>query len=496
MKRIVFSLVFVLSSWTSPFAQSIPVDNISSVVTDNVVEAHIRFLASDFFRGRDTGSPEIDLAADYLANQFRAFGLKTVDGAPDFLQPVFLAKSLPATAYSILVEGSILATEEIALLSPVDFAVDAPLLYVGYGQDSDIDAKKAAGKILVALAGREEGDNIQGIVGEFTAKRARAKAAGAAGLIELYTLPTLPFERVKSWTSGSRLDVKMSDEQKAEVLPHFLVKKSENIAWDKFKGRKKQVASLVADGNSEEVIPGKNVIGMVEGTDPELKKQYIIMSAHYDHVGVTKREGVEDSIYNGARDNALGTASLLASAQYYAKNPAKRSIVFLAVTAEEKGLLGSKFYAQNPLLPLSETMFALNTDGAGFMDTTFTTTIGFEYVNALETVEKAGEPYGLKAYGDSLPEQNLFYRSDHYNFAQAGVPSITVAPATLSFNEKITKYYHQPADEADSIDFHYVGRYARKLASTLHLISNGDNLPYWKPGNEFYPKGQALYGKE
>ena len=240
---------------------------------------------------------------------------------------------------------------------------------------------------------------------------------------------------------------------------------------------------------------GKNVAGVIEGSDPKLKNEYLIISAHYDHVGVKVVPNKTDSIYNGARDNAIGTVGLMETAKFFSMYPPKRSVLLLAVTAEEQGLLGSAWYSDHPLIPLKQCVFNFNCDGAGYNDKTIATVVGLERTTAQADLTKGCEAFGLKAALDPVPEQNLYERSDNFNFAVKGIPAINFAPGVKAFDADLTKYYHQPEDEVSSLDFDYLIKYFRAYVYTNYLLANAPATPIWKAGDKFEPAAKALYGK-
>jgi Zn-dependent M28 family amino/carboxypeptidase len=240
-------------------------------------------------------------------------------------------------------------------------------------------------------------------------------------------------------------------------------------------------------------VPAKNVAGAIEGKDPVLKNEWIVVSAHYDHVGV-KKNATPDSIYNGARDNAIGTTALLHAAKFFSKNPPKRSVLFLAVTGEEKGLLGSEWYANHPLIPLNQTVFDLNCDGAGYNDKTIATIIDLNRTSVDELLKKACQSFGLEAKGDPAPEQNLYERSDNLNFAVKGIPAVDMAPGVKAFDPELFKYYHQPADEVSSLDMTYIEKFHRAFVYAAYLIVNDKEKPQWRKGDKFEEAGRRLYG--
>lgn len=243
------------------------------------------------------------------------------------------------------------------------------------------------------------------------------------------------------------------------------------------------------------IVTSQNVIGLIEGTDPALKEEYILLSAHYDHVGVGPATAEGDSIYNGARDNAVGVATIMAAGKYFAENPPRRSVMLAAWTAEELGLVGSKFFVENPLVPLDQIVFNINIDGAGYNDTTKVTVVGLERTGAESLFESAAGAFGLEAIPSPVPELNLFNRSDNVHFARQGIPAPTFSPGFTAFDEEIAYYYHQPTDESNTLDFEYVTRYTHAYILAAEKIANADNAPFWKPGDEYEKAGIELYGK-
>ncbi len=255
-------------------------------------------------------------------------------------------------------------------------------------------------------------------------------------------------------------------------------------------------APLAIEGIKQVVVPARNVLGVLEGSDPKLKNEYLVVSAHYDHVGVQKNAKVgTDSIFNGARDNAIGVVGMLATAKYLSQYPPKRSVLFVAWTAEEKGLLGSKYYSENPVIPMKQTVFNFNCDGAGYNDITAATIIGMERTTAESDLFKACQAFGLKATVDPVPEQNLFERSDNYYFAVKGVPAISFSPGVKSFDAELMKYYHKQADEVSSLDFDYLIKYFRAYVYSNVLLSSNPKVPVWKSGDKFEAEAKKLYGK-
>ena len=171
------------------------------------------------------------------------------------------------------------------------------------------------------------------------------------------------------------------------------------------------------------------------------------------------------------------------------------SVLFIALTAEEKGLLGSAWYAAHPLIPLEQTVFNLNTDGAGYNDTTVVTAIGLERTSAEATIKAASEVSGLEAIVDPVPEQNLYVRSDNVSFAQQGIPAVNFAPGTTAFDAEIMKHYHQVSDEAETLNFSYVEKYCEAYTRAAEQIANLPATPFWTKDDKYEAVGRELYGR-
>jgi len=252
---------------------------------------------------------------------------------------------------------------------------------------------------------------------------------------------------------------------------------------------------LLLGGEKKVSVISQNVIGIVEGTDPILKNEYIIYSAHYDHVGIGTPDESGDNIYNGARDNAVGTTTVLSMAENIAKYPTKRSALFILFTGEEKGLLGSKYYVENPVIPLNQMVFCFNSDNGGYNDTSLATIIGLNRTTASQNIKDAVSTFGLIAIDDPAPEQGLFDRSDNVNFAKKGIPAPTFSLGFSSFDGDVTKYYHKPGDEADTLDYDYLLKFFSAYVLSGRIIANDSNTPFWTKGDKYEIDGKKLYNK-
>jgi len=254
--------------------------------------------------------------------------------------------------------------------------------------------------------------------------------------------------------------------------------------------------TIETDGKKEETLVTQNVVGVLEGTDPELKNEYVIYSAHYDHIGIGKPDAKGDSIYNGARDNGIGITAVLTMAENLAKYPTKRSSLFILFTAEEKGLLGSQYYVQHPILPLKQMIYCFNTDGGGYNNTSLVTIAGLNRTTAKDKMIEGAKTFGLKALDidEVAPEQGLFDRSDNVSFASKGIPAPTYSTGFDAFDDEINKYYHQAADEADSLDYDYLLKFYQGYVLSGRSIANDPEKPFWVKGDKYEAAGNVLYG--
>lgn len=493
MKKLILGLFGLLLAFCVT-AQKRPVETITNLVTIRDAEAHLTFLAADEMRGRNTGSPELEIAANYIASNFKQWGIKPAPGTNgQYFQQVEFQKATPPSAVELTVDGQLFKLkEDVVQLGGGDVNASGEIAFVGYGSRADFEKMDVKGKIVLAFAGSADAPNImRALTTESVSKNALAKEFGGVALVEINTIPGIPWPNLAGFLGGSRTSLK----RETSGVPHFWMKNSEVAALTTLKERKYGKGSLTSTGSSTKYFTGKNVAGVVEGTDPVLKNEYLVISAHYDHVGVTKKPNQEDSIYNGARDNGIGTVGLLETARFFGRYPQKRSVLLLALTAEEAGMLGSSWYANHPLIPLKQTVFNFNCDGAGYNDKTIATVIGLERTTAEGELTKGCEAFGLKAALDPVPEQNLYERSDNVSFAVKGIPAINFAPGTKAFDAELLKYYHQPADEVGSLDFDYLIKYFRAYVYTNYLLANMPQAPVWKAGDKFEAEAKKLYAK-
>ncbi len=469
---------------------------IKNVDVDEVA-SHIWFLASDELKGRDTGSPEIDIAASYIAAQYRKYGVKPLHEG-SYYQHVPLESTRPPSKGTFHFDDQIFSQgKELLTMEAVNLIADVPVVFTGYGLPDELTKKVVEGKIVVALAGSSPDENPRSYFGLSQEKRSAALNNGAVALVELYSSSAIPWQSLVGYLNRTQLG--FGDESNDEDEPrlgHVWINDADGSLAEYFKNNKKTSAAIELSNQEHSMVPARNVIGVIEGSDPELKNEYILLSAHYDHVGVKKGTNGEDSIYNGARDNAIGVAAILSAAQSLAKSPAKRSILLLACTGEEKGLLGSKWYADHPPVPLEKIVYNLNIDGGGYNDVTIVSVMGLKRTTAEEQLSSSARAFGLEPFADPAPEQNLFDRSDNVSFAAKGIPAPTYSTGFTSFDDEIMKYYHQVTDETESLDFDYLAKYFLSYALAVRRVANMDQAPFWVEGDKYEDAGKKLYGKE
>ncbi len=461
------------------------------------IEAHIRFIASDEMLGRRTGEITNNVTARYIAEQFRLHGLKTPNEQKDYLQPVPFENTKPVKKGEIYVgNDSLRWTKDFIMLSGKATKLEnLPVVFVGYGwvdeKQDDYKGIDVKGKIVIAQLGIPNSDdpyeNILGSVkkAEFAAKN------GAAAFIQLYNLK-FPWAAIANYKGGESLSL-VPDNQVNMEMPHLWVS---NTHLKKFAKETLSTLSMNVSEVTKKTVMSYNVLGVLEGSDPILKNEYIVLTAHFDHVGTGKNGGrvtATDTIFNGARDNAFGTTAILSAVKAFTQKPAKRSILFIAYTGEEIGLLGSKYYSEHPLVPLKQCVYSLDCDGAGYNDTTKVTVIGFDRTNAQPQIEAGAKAYGLTAINDPAPEQNLFDRSDNVSLAAKGIPSPDFAPGFTAFDAEINKFYHQVSDSPESVNYNYLLKFCQAYIYSARLIGDRPTAPKWKVGDKYEKAFNELY---
>jgi Zn-dependent M28 family amino/carboxypeptidase len=506
----------------------------TAVVQEAPLRAHLQFLASDLLEGRGTGQRGGDLTVAYLEAQAMALGLKPGNGN-SFRQPVLIAgvKTQPADSTLKLEAGGKpldISFGKDWVFSPGDatavHSFNADLVFVGYGitapdeQWNDYKGMDLKGKILVMMVNdpqptAEQPNRFNGkgltYYGRWTYKFEEAQRQGAAGVLLIHTTPTASYgwsviqnswsgvERFQlaAGTLGTQLQGWMTD----DTARALFTAAGQDLDALRAAAEKKDFkpVPLAARLNGEmkaavRKVEQFNVAAVVPGTDPKLKDEVVIYSAHWDHLGKQGDSG--DTIFNGAVDNASGSAALLSMAAEAQRVPAKRSQMFLWVAAEEQGLLGSAAYASSPLWPLARTAANLNLDSLNFVGATRDIgTQGSERTELGKLAETAAKAMGMQIAAAKPDLAGGYFRSDHFNFAKNGVPAFSIEsgrdyikdPAAAKAKaQAYGKRYHQVSDEYDaSWDLSGMVQTAQYTLNLGRLIANAAKLPEWKAGDAF-----------
>jgi hypothetical protein len=489
-----FVLLFAAALATAPAAAQ-PADLPEHHLHPAETERHLRFLASDELMGRAPGTPGGQAAARYIAEHFREVGLAPLSGADGYYQPVPLVRTAPPAHGEVrLLDQTFRQGERMLLLSGDALEAEAPVVFAGYGTAAEYEGLDAQGKVVVVRFGLPGEANPMAGFQAGAAKRQQAAARGAVALVELYRA-AFPWPNLVAFLNRPRVGLDDGD----SAFPHASLDDADGTLAAQLAQDAEAHAAITTPGLTRQAVTSPNVVGLVEGGDPARRDEYVLLTAHYDHVGAgMDKPGATpaDSIFNGARDNGMGTVALLNAAEALAAAPPARSVVFIAYAAEESGLLGSQYYAEHPLVPLERSVFALNVDTGGYSDTTIVTVIGMGRTTADAAIQQGAAAFGLQAAADPSPEQNLFDRSDNVSLARKGVPAPTFTPGFRSFtDEGVAQYYHQPADEADEhFDFAYLHRFSQAYAHAARRLADLAEPPRWVAGDKYEPAAQALYG--
>ncbi len=491
MKLKILIVLISLSSFTV-FSQS-DKEKVLETVNRGDIEGHIYFLADDLLKGRETGTPENKIAASYLANMFRSYGVKPNPKTGDYYQKIPFEKVSPPTTFTLSIDGK--EIENKVVLTAHKTNVNQKVEFLGYGLEDDYKGKNVKGKVVLIQAGSPDAKDARAAFGLRGKKAELAQKAGAIAIVEFIKAADNMWGFIDHNFNAPRLSLASGESEEASGPAYVWVQDADGSYAEKLANGKHDVALSMSEQEKKEVI-SQNVIGVVEGTDPKLKDQYIIYSAHYDHVGVGTPDETGDTIYNGARDNAVGVTTVLSMAENLAKYPTKRSALFILFTAEEKGLLGSEYYVENPVLPLDKMVYCFNSDNGGYNDTSLATIIGLPRTTAEQHIKDAAKTFGLTAIDDPAPEQGLFDRSDNVHFAAKGIPAPTFSMGFTSFSGDVTKYYHQPRDHADTIDYDYMEKFFKAYVMAGRKIANDPITPFWTAGDKYEEAGKKLYQRK
>ena len=507
------------------------------------MKAHVLFLASDALKGREAGSPEYDIAAEYVAAQFFAAGLKPAGDKGTYLQQV------PLVSYRAAGEGEFVWTPRGGTAQRLQFgrdyipapdparartAVAAPVVFAGYGiraqqyGHDDYARIDVRGKIVAYVGGapaRFAGEE-RAFFGSARIKAEAAAAAGAVGVIQIASPRQTPAEAERSAAGYKNPRItwaKADGSGKADAaIPSLGTLTAAGAAklfgadWasvvaeagkDAPRYRPLALGGTLAAATRTELSPARssNVAGMLPGSDPAVGREVVILSAHLDHIGVnrTGAKGQEggDRINNGAMDNAVGIASLIEEAKRFKASgkPPKRSILFLAVTAEEKGLIGSDYFANNPTVPAADIVADVNLD-MPLLTYPFEDMVvfGAERSTLGPIVRRAVNAVGVELSPDPIPEQGIFVRSDHFRFVQKGIPSVFLwpgqkGPGAAAFAAFMGRCYHRPCDELaqQPILWDQAVRFVDVNYRIAREVADAAERPVWNAGDYF---GQLYRG--
>lgn len=467
MRHIVSALTLALAC-SSVFAEApvtpkaLPLDALTSRISADSLRGHLSFLSSDLLEGRGTPSRGVDLAAEYIAAQFRRAGLEAAgdDGYYQTANWQFAQRKDGDVALTITAGGKTMSLPANGasgnFVDPVTLAA-TPAVFMTWQAALD-DTGAANGKVLVVPAAAISG----------AAAQLQAKLKSKPALIVM-----IDRERRHSRGAGGWL-IDPAQPVNKTAPPVVLLHAPDAAAALEAGGSATVAANVVAP----ELKPVKlrNVIGVLRGSDPALKNTYVMLSAHYDHLGI--RDG---EIFNGANDDGSGTVSVMeiAAAMAAQKERPRRSIVFIALFGEELGLLGSRYYARNPVFPLKDTVANLNLEQVGRTDDSegaqvnSATMTGYDYSTIGATLQRAGQQTGVRFYKHPVNSDRYFARSDNQALADAGVPAHTLCVA-FGFPD-----YHGKDDTWDKVDYDNMARVNRMVAVALRDIANNRVAPSW-----------------
>jgi Zn-dependent M28 family amino/carboxypeptidase len=505
--------------------------------------AHDKFLASDLLEGRGPGTRGDELAMQYIAAQFEAFGLKPDGDNGTYFQKVSLIGTTlqPAgTSVSFTKPGApavplkyleqFVGTDQTQTESG---ALDSEMIFVGHGvaapeyQWDDYKGLDTKGKTLVMLvddppANAQEPDLFKGkartYYGRWTYKYETGTARGAQAVLLIHTNEAAgyPWSVVRNSWGGESDAVKLAPNAHGLRFAGWV---TEGVAADLFKNAGFDLAKLTAAAARRDFQPVSlgyhftgnvaskvrtfdtaNVVAKLEGSDPKLRDEAVLYSAHHDHLGVGEPDSKGDRIYNGAIDNASGCALLIDMARVWSQTkPApKRSIIFASVAAEEQGLLGAAYYGQHPTIPAGRLAININFDAIPEYGRVRDVTMnGVERTTFYPSAQKIAKAVGLTIVPDQEPEQGHYYRSDHFSLGKVGVPAFSVDAGHdvvgkskewgMKQSEDYREHrYHQPSDEYDPAwDWSTAVQMAQLGYWMGTEVANGSTVPNWLPGDEF-----------
>jgi hypothetical protein len=493
--------------------------------------SYVKVLAADNMDGRNTGSPGYRRAADYVAREFREDGLEEA-GTSGFFQSVPFDVVTPQESgmrAALLGNGSaqrltygddlLIATQQ-GTPSPIE----APLVFIGYGLPAkdtghdDFAAIDLRGKFAVFISGAQPNFLPGNVTAHYSSLANRKKAllaAGAVGAVRLMNPASMdvPWPRIRNNAKSATMFLEDAESHASEGLINVTVNPDAAAKWFASSGHSwEEVVALAKEGKPLPAFPmnlslqaetavtrskveSPNVIGVLRGSDPQLKSSYVTISAHLDHLGIGSPIN-GDSIFNGTMDNASGVAALLEIAKelHDSGQRPRRSLLFLAVTGEEKGLLGSKYFTDHPTVPIERIVADFNFDMfLPIHPMHVMTAFGIDETSLGEAVRRVAEKHGIKVQDDPYPQRNIFIRSDQYNFVLHGIPSAMCMDGSEkgSKDEEIERAwlstrYHAPSDDLDQpVDLGAAAQFNSIMKAVLMEVANDSTPPTWKTTSFF-----------
>ncbi|MFQ5824330.1 MAG: M20/M25/M40 family metallo-hydrolase [bacterium] len=501
------------------------------------IRAHLQYLSDDLMEGRGTGSRGSELAAKYIASQFQTAGLIPAVGDSSYFQNVELLGMIPTASLTIrgpsktwkLKQGSQFVGWTEIEQANVSFK-DLDVIFMGFGivapeyNWNDYTNIDVTGKVLMMFVNEPQtadsllfGGRALTYYGRWTYKFEEAIRKGAEAVILIHTTPLAGYGWnvvQNSWT-GKQFYIKSPEDTKFLKFESWI---TQDVAQEVLQAAGLSLDNLIDQASSSDFKPitlplkvtasvqneilhiqSPNVIAKLEGSDPQLKEECIIYTSHYDHLGKNESES-GDNIFNGAYDNASGTAALIEIAQAFTRlsNPPKRTVLFAAVTAEESGLLGSQYYAQHPIYSLAKTAANINIDAVNVWGRTENIiAMGADRSTISKVVQKVADEMHMEISPDPMPEQGFFYRSDQFSLVKVGVPAVYF-DAGLKFvgkpadwgkklmEEYIEKRYHSVEDEYDpSWSLEGTVQVSKFALKTGLYLANAPTMPEWNEGDQF-----------
>jgi Zn-dependent M28 family amino/carboxypeptidase len=493
--------------------------------------AYVKVLASDQMEGRETGSEGLRKAAAYIVDQLKADGLQPA-GSNGFYQPVKLvSRQIDESGSSLALvrngkDEPLVLGEDAMFSTRVDLApqVDAPLVFVGYGlrvpekNYDDFAGLDVKGKVVVVISG-SPADMPSALASHYQSTSERSKALREAGAVGMISIPNpasmdIPWGRMK--LARTRPSMVLADSSLDDALGiKLLIVFNPADAEKLFEGsghRFQEIADLAKDRKALPHFPltasikakakviktqveSDNIIAKLPGNDPKLKEEYVVLSAHIDHLGIGEPIN-GDRIYNGAMDNGSGSALVLdiANSMHRSHGSLKRSVLFVWVTAEEKGLLGSRFFATHPTVPKNSLVADINTDMfLPIFPLKVLTVYGLDESDLGNMVREVAEQQGIRVQPDPEPLRNSFIRSDQYSFIRQGIPALAMkvgfvpgSPEAVIEKKWLTERYHAPSDDLDQpVDLAAAGKFEDIVQGLAVKVANDPQRPQWKSDSFF-----------